>query len=1169
MQCARFGAMTAPLVVAVLCGSALAAERTIEVKVTVNSQSPGTEGVKALDGSRDTSWRTEWSWTHARHAHEISLDLGESLQIEGFVYTPVRGGGNGSIKDYEFYVSDDARNMGQPLSKGTFAEDDSDKRIVLKEKTSGRYVKLRALSAVNRQPWASIAELQILSEGIRFRAATPSAKETAELDELARRGHRPPGDSLEDVLDLTLRTLAMVERARPQPKLAAELRSMEKRIDQGGNANSLTEELRKLRRRIVLTHPALNFDKMLINKHPPPGYSHMCDQYLGRHSRPGPGLAVLQSWKDHPRAEDLLDGKLPEGSVLHPDLSFDADRVLFAFCDHTVKDRRARRFLIYETTIDGNHVRQLTGTPDDPMTGWEGRQTVLVEDFDPCYLPDGSFAMISTRSQSFGRCHGSRYVPTYMLFRADGDGSNIRQLSFGEANEWDPSVLHNGRIVYTRWDYINRHDVRFQSLWTIAPDGTSTAHFYGNYSPSPCMTAEARAVPGSHQVLCTATDHHGYTAGTAILIDPHKGQDGELPVSRVTPEIRYPEASDRIGGGGRGRFATPWPLCEDLYLIAYTGDTNAYAIYLVDMQGGRELIYRDPNTSCFTPIPIRPRRSPPALASNVAGKGDRPTGVFYVQQVYRGTQPIEQGTIKHLRINRIYGQPNNSKPRLSLANNEIIKGILGTVPVDDNGSVAFRVPAAVPLQLQALDENGMAVMTMRSVVYLQPGEVASCVGCHESRDSTPVRGPIPQNIRIHDPTPPVGPQYAGGFSFMRSVQPVLDRYCIECHGLKRTDDDVNLLGTPEGGYNTAHNALTKQKHFVKIAYRNRETGYSRPKDYFAHAGRLASYLMEDHRDQVQLDGESLQRIIDWLDLNAQFFGDYSRNRVEERRISDEGEKALREFVEQRFGAELAGQPIAALVNVAMPEESRILKAPLATSAGGWGQIDRGRFDGTDDLEYRKLRELVEACVIPHEAHDIAGTCGRERCGCGTCWARHLREARLYPPVDFGLEPFPRNPTVPNDVVVIRKDGWRVVRATSEETEAVDGRAIHAFDDDPTTCWHTRCTVGPSVPPAARDAGMPHEIVIDLGESYDVVGFRCLPRGGVGDVKDCRFYVSDNREKFAIPAAEGTFTDRRSEQAVLFTPKRGRYVLLQALSEFGGSPYTSIRELSVLVGKKAQ
>ncbi|NQU23600.1 MAG: discoidin domain-containing protein [Candidatus Nealsonbacteria bacterium] len=1169
MQCKRWGAMTAPLLVAVLCGSVLAAPRTVEVKVTVNSQSPGTEAVRALDGSRDTFWRTDWSWKHTRHAHEILLDLGESFEIEGFVYTPIRGGGNGNIKDYEFYVSDDERNMGQPLLKGAFDENDSDKRIVLEEKTSGRYVKLRALSAVNRQPWTSIAELQILSEGMQFRAAKPSAEETAQLDEQARRGHRPPGNSIDDVLDLTLRTLAMIERARPQPKLAAELRALEKRFGQGDNSGALTEELRKLRRRIVLTHPALNFDKLLINKRPPPGYSHMCDQYLGRHSRPGPGLTVLQSWKDNPRVRVLLSGKLPEGSMLHPDLSFDGRRILFSFCDHTIQDTKARRFLVYETDVDGNWVRQLTGTPDDPMTGWEGRSTVLVEDFDPCYLPDGGFAMISTRSQTFGRCHGSRYVPTYMLFRADGDGSNIHQLSFGEANEWDPSVMHNGRLVYTRWDYINRHDTRFQSLWAMAPDGTSTTHFYGNYSESPCMTAEARAVPGSHQVLCTATAHHGYTNGTAILIDPHKGQDGEVPVSRVTPEIRYPEASDRVGGGGSGTFATPWPLCEDLYLIAYTGDNatgqggvqaaNAYAIYLVDVQGGRELIYRDPNMSCFAPIPVRSRPRPPVLASNVADKEDQATGVFYVQQVHRGMQPTEPGTIKRLRINRIYGQPNNGKPQLSLSNNEIIKGIVGTVPVDRNGSVAFRAPAGMPLQLQALDENGMAVMTMRSVVYLQPGEVASCVGCHESRGSTPGPVAIPRNMRIHDPTPPAGPQYAGGFSFMRTVQPVLDRYCIECHGLRRTDAGVNLLGTDENGYNTAHNTLTKLKDFVKIAYRNQETGYSEPKDYFAHAGRLAKYLMEDHRNRVRLDAESLQRIIDWLDLNAQYYGDYSQNRVERRRISGDGEKALREYIEQRFGAEVAKQPIVALVNIAMPEESRILKAPVATRAGGWEQLGQGRFNSTGDPEYRTLQELVDACVSQNDSFDIAGTCGRDRCGCGTCWTRHLREARLYPVVDLGLEPFPRNPPGQNETVDIAKDGWRLVRATSEETTATDGRAIHAFDDDRATCWHTQCTPGPSAPP--------HEIVIDLGKSHDVVGFRLLPRGGVGDVKDCRFYVSDDPEKFGSPAAEGTFTDRRAEQAILFEARRGRYVLVQALSEFDGSPYTSIRELSVLEARE--
>jgi len=1138
---------------------------TVYVKVKVNSQTLDTEGFRAMDGNRSTIWRTAWQPERRRHPHEITIDLEESSEIAGFIYTPCYGGGNGTIKDYEFYVSEDENNFGSPAAKGTFDNNDAEKKVELAERSWGRYVKLRALSEVNGQPWASIAELRILSEGVEFRAAPLEPEETAVLKELAQRGHRPPDGSLQDVLDLALRTLEFVERRASQPRLASELRALEKQIGGGGDQNALRERLLQVRRKIILAHPDLNFRQLLVNKRPPPGYSHMCDQYLGRHSRSGPGLAVIDDWKNNPRSKLILEGKLPEGSVLHPDLSYDGRRVLFSFCDHTIEDTKQRRFLIYETSIDGLQVRQITGTENDSLHCWGGRQTVLIEDFDPCYLPDGGFAFITTRNQSFGRCHGSRYVPAYMLFRANLDGGGIRQLSFGEANEWDPSVMHNGRIVYTRWDYINRHDTRFQSLWTIAPDGTGTAHYYGNYSSSPCMTAEARAVPNSHQIVCTATAHHGYTSGSTILIDPHKGQDGPEPLTRVTCEFRFPEAGDRYAGGIDGASATPWPLNENMYLVASmygrlvgqggVQDVNAYAIYLVDTLGGRELIYRDEQMSCFSPIPIRQRPTPPAVPSHIVGREHEKTGTFFVQNVYQSTQPIEPGSIKHLRINRIYGQPNNSKPSLSLANNEIIKGIVGTVPVSTDGSVAFNAPTGTPLQLQLLDENGMAVMTMRSAIYLQPGETATCVGCHEHRSTTPRPGRLPGGMPIHDPKPPAGPQYAGGFSFMRTVQPVLDRYCIECHGLKRKDADLDLLGTREGTYNVAHDSLTGRAGWVKIAYRNQETAFSTAKDYFAHAGKLAKYLLEDHQNRVKLDRESFQRIVDWLDLNTQFYGDYSRNRVEDRRISSEGEKALREHIKETFGVELAKQPLAALVNVAIPSESRILKAPLATGAGGWGQIAAGGWQNTGQEGYQEMLRLVKTTVVPREAHDIAGTCGREHCSCGTCWTRRIREALENPPVQFNFPPFPKDPPDKNEAYSIPKDRWRVVRVDSEETTATDASAARAFDENPLTYWHTQSE--------GQRPAHPHEIVIDLGRTHRVCGFRYLPRNGTGDIKDCEFFVSDDPSRLGQRVVKGSFTDRRAEQTVLVDARPGRYVMLRALSSADGSPYTSAREFSVL------
>ncbi|HUT33151.1 MAG TPA: hypothetical protein VNE39_06720 [Planctomycetota bacterium] len=826
-------------------------------------------------------------------------------------------------------------------------------------------------------------------------------------------------------LELAEKTLAFVEGAAPRPQLAAELKALQARLaaaEQGrASGTALYANACALRRKIILSHPLLDFPNLLLCKRTDRLPEHMCDQYLGRHSQAAPGLVVLENWKDAPRENLVLDGKLPKGGLIHPDLSFDGTRALFAFADHaSPRNGSLRGYYIYEYSFATGEVRQITGTDRDPMEGQNGRQTVLIEDTAPCYLPDGGFAFISTRSQQYGRCHGGRYVPSYTLYRGELDGSGIRALSYNEANEWAPSVLHDGTIVYCRWDYVNRHDTIFQSLWVIRPDGTQTAHYYGNASRSPCFISEPRAIPNSRKSVATAAAHHGQTLGTLIVVDPSRGQEEGTPLTWITPEFGFPESGVPEGitttplpppediEPQRGRAATPWPLSEDLFLCTYQHGAR-HAIYLVDTLGGRELIWADSATSCFDPIPLRPRPTPPALANAVAGREGRKTGAFFVQDVYQSTQPLPRGSIKRLRINEIISQPTSSVPIRSAANNEVVKGILGTVPVNDDGSAFFEAPAHTPMQFQLLDENGMAVMTMRSLVYLQPGEQASCVGCHEPRNATPP----PANLaamQLRQIEPPAGPHYQGGFGYVRTVQPVLDRYCIACHGPGKAEGNVDLTGgfataqddkgrRRDPSFSVSYNALLGGSGLVKIAQRNGETAYSKPKDYFAHAGRLAKLLLDGHPDKagarrVELDRESFQRIVDWLDLNAQFYGDYSFNRIETQPPLPEGEKALREAIARRFGQELAQQPYAALVNVANPAESRILLAPLPVAAGGWGQVKDKAFRGKDDPAYQEMARLIEASVTPPKHHDIAGTCGRtDGCRCGNCWVRKDREAR--------------------------------------------------------------------------------------------------------------------------------------------------------------------------------
>ena len=832
-------------------------------------------------------------------------------------------------------------------------------------------------------------------------------------------------------------TLEFVGQSIPCPTVASELAALRLGLTRAGvdtNWKSRYHRIRHLRRRVILSHPLLQFDRLLVNRRPPPVISHMVDQYLGRWSRPGPGLTVVTDWRRCPRPAPLVRPPLPTGSVLHPDLSSDAKRVIFSCCDHTVagltdeetrgceaamgvgglfrhvKTAGRRRFAIYEVRIADGAVRRLTGGRRDPLHTRDGRRTVLVEDFDPCYLPGGGFVFVSTRCQSFGRCHWGRYTPTFVLYRADADGSNIRRISHGELNEWDPAVLADGRLLFCRWDYVNRHNTFFQSLWTGRTDGTGVAHLYGNNSRNPCMTSEARAVPGLRQVVCTATAHHSYTAGSIILVDPDRGQDGLDPIERITPEVRFPETE----GWSRGSYATPFALSRDLFLAAYSPDRlpaswqpknaprlNGYGIYLVDTLGGRELIFRDPTMSSFAPIPIRPRPSPPVLPGCEAAPGGW-TGTFVLQDAYCGSdgQEIKPRTVRRLRVVRLHPQPSAGVPHRSIVGAELVKSVVGTTELDLGGSAVFEAPAGVPLMFQLLDENGMAVMTMRGQTHLQPGETLACIGCHEPRQSAP---PLGNTIRggARKLDPPAGPNYPGGFSFVRTVQPVLDRYCIGCHGLQAKEAGLSLLGTPTARFNVAYEALIGRKGLVALMHANRESDVSRPEDYYARRGRLPSHLLGPHRKRVALDPESFQRIVDWLDLNAQYYGDYSWNRLERRLPSVEGERALREHLKGSCGAchaGMAARPLAALVNLAIPEESRAVKAPLARAAGGW-ELCTGLVWTRSARGHTRMLDKARAVVAPAEASDVAGACGRVPCRCGGCWVRRLRQGHWHSRAD--------------------------------------------------------------------------------------------------------------------------------------------------------------------------
>ncbi|MDZ7617949.1 MAG: hypothetical protein U1E05_13170, partial [Patescibacteria group bacterium] len=582
-------------------------------------------------------------------------------------------------------------------------------------------------------------------------------------------------------------------------------------------------QLRLLKRRIAMANPLMDFGELLFAKRVPTSYSHLVMQHYGWRARPGGGLFILEEPGRSLRARDILDGKLETGSVLEPRLSYDGQRIVFSYVDcpsgplqyasvSNDQDPSQNFYHVWEANVDGSGLRQVTRDAYD--------------DLMPCYLPDGGIAFMSTRRKGYARCFGGQFSTrwdVYTLHRMAADGSNIRTLSYHDTNEWYPTVSHTGHILYSRWDYIDRDAVTHQNLWASRPDGTNPVAIWGNATPNPHCTFQPQPIPGSQKILFTASAHHSITAGSIAILDPTVARDGLEAIERITPEIPFPEAESR---DIREYYAAPWPLSEDFYLVAYSpyplvwepgaNRKDALGLYLLDRFGNRELIYRDPEIGTTNPIPLRARPTPPVLASMFADNAP-PMGTMVMADVSEGLGGVRRDHIKALRIVQIFPKTTNvaNSPPIGLAGEENARAVLGTVPVEPDGSAHFTVPAGKLLLFQALDKDGFAYQTMRTVTYVQPGEHTSCVGCHEHKMSAPVRPHSHLLALRREPSEIAsGPWGGRPFNYMEVVQPVLDKHCVTCHGGEKTEGELVLTGEPAGAFNRSYVELMTRKNLV-------------------------------------------------------------------------------------------------------------------------------------------------------------------------------------------------------------------------------------------------------------------------------------------------------------------------------------------------------------------
>ena len=655
-----------------------------------------------------------------------------------------------------------------------------------------------------------------------------------------------------------------------------------------------------LRREAMLAHPLLNFDKLLFVKRFTYSSSHIYSDFGDGSRKMGGNLCIL--W---PVAQD---GKVTEiapelngGLFGRFDLSFDAKKVVFAY----KKDLKTP-YRIYEIGIDpstglgagGNSLRQLTFKGEDEADtiqryrgSCHGRG---YDDVEPCYLPNGKIIFASTRSKYSVFCFPISATALHVM---DADGKNIRRLSGSPLTELNPTVMSDGRVIYMRWEYVDKGFGNVQSLWSMHPDGSGSAHVYKNDVGLPAGLVDPRSIPGSQMIVSVGAPHCTLSVGPVVLVDNRFDRRTAEAMTNITPEIRYPGMFHRKRD--MGFFKEPYPFSEKFFIVSHSTSSNiseptGYGIYVLDKWGNRAELYRDPDISCFQPMPLRPRRRPTEIAS-VAGtdnaKEKKPATLF-MQDVYEGMTGIERGRVKYVRVMEAIGiswdagyrsgrQGDGAGLQASAVGHKSdvhLKKIHGIATVRDDGSACFTVQPNKNLFFQALDADYMELQRMRTSVNLMPGEKRSCIGCHELRKKAPNLSLRPQAM-AHRPEalyPQPGDTGPRMVHYAQDVQPILNRHCIGCHGGKAPKGGLDLTGELTKLWSRSYENLSNKR---LISHLNGGYGASNvrntpPLAFGSHRSKLVRQIRKAPC-KAKLTRLEFIRIVTWIDANAPYYGTHS------------------------------------------------------------------------------------------------------------------------------------------------------------------------------------------------------------------------------------------------------------------------------------------------------
>ena len=638
-------------------------------------------------------------------------------------------------------------------------------------------------------------------------------------------------------------------------------------------------EARQAKRELMFRDPNLApLERILFVKRHPYRPSHNYSDILDSQFRPGGGVCVLEI----PRHDGRLDPQQARlqtlfdasGGIARDAVSdFDAAQVYFAFRPEKAAAARDVYWHLMVMNADGSRQRQLTDGP--------------FHDYYPCPLPDGGLGFISTRCRARFLCWRPQ---AFVLFRMDAEGRNIRPLSFANLSEWAPTVMRDGRILWTRSEYLDKGADFGHTLWAIRPDGSHPELIFGNNTPNCYLNG--REVPGTRELCCTLISHGGDLNGPIGLADLDRGRFAPEAVTNITPDVR---PHYNMSWARQECFRDPVPIARDYFLVSHA-PADRFGLYVIDRYGNRELLYLDPEIGSMCPTPFRPTARPPVIHSQESA-ADSELGQFTVADVYRGLEPaVRRGQVRYLRVceevrseleqlpngefrkdhepfTDYYATPIHKVNGPNGWPSYVAKASLGLARVAADGSANFTAPAGRVVYFQLLDENYNELQRMRSVVQLQRGEQRSCVGCHEDRREAPPRRPgtaltePPQTLEIE-------PWGTDPISFEKLVQPVLDRHCVRCHDAQ-DKQKLNLTGVlGEDRVPASYRTLIAGGwvHYFDYRYQLRHHK-AQPLEFGTPKSRLWPVLDRGHYD-VRLSRDEMRAVKCWTDLNCPLWPDY-------------------------------------------------------------------------------------------------------------------------------------------------------------------------------------------------------------------------------------------------------------------------------------------------------